>query len=191
MTAVEIARLGFADKCQVNVDPTLLLTPDEWRKHSPKQPLNEGKYIFLYNPYFLPQVYEQAKELSKLTGLKVVVSNINIKSLAFLGGFKKKLDVGPWEFLNLVDNATYVVGRSFHLLVFSILFKKQFIAVEGLGDSRLSNLLNVTALQQCATNNGNVSEILQNIQNLNFDHAFQAIEKERQRSFDYFKQIIL
>lgn len=157
------------DVC-INVDPTLLLSGSQWEERIDKEPIVKGKYIFLYNPYYLPMVYDTAKKLSKITGLKVVVSNINPKSMISSIGFEKHLDAGPWEFLNLVKNAEYVVGRSFHLLVFSILLEKKFIAVEGMGDSRLNNLLSLTGLQKYATVNGNIEDVLANHSYLENDY---------------------
>ena len=184
-TAKVIDQILGEKKCSVLVDPTLLLSAEEWNLHISNAPLVKGEYIFLYNPYYLPDVYKQAKELSKITGLKVVVSNINIKSLLHSPEFVRKLDVGPWEFLNLIKNARYVIGRSFHLLVFSILFKKSFIAVNGMGDSRLNNLLVLTRLQKCVTGEYRLEEVLTFLKDINYEDAFKALENERIRSFNF------
>lgn len=53
------------------------------------------------------------------------------------------IPVGPSEFLNLVKNAKVVCGASFHLMVFSILFNKDFYCMNGDVDSRMSNLMKV------------------------------------------------
>ena len=53
---------------------------------------------------------------------------------------------GPKEFLNLLKNAEIVVGKSFHLVVFSILFHKNFATIRDLNDPRvvtISQLLNI------------------------------------------------
>lgn len=106
-------------------DPTLLLTPDEWTDIlDGSTPIIDGEYIFLYNPYYLPEVYYQADELGKLTGLPIVVSNINSRSIIHSMKYKRILNSGPIEFLNLIRNAKYVIGRSFHLAVFSTIFAK-------------------------------------------------------------------
>ena len=53
------------------------------------------------------------------------------------------ITVGPSEFLNLVKNAKVVCGASFHLMVFSILFNKDFYCMNGDVDSRMNNLMKV------------------------------------------------
>lgn len=145
-------------------DPTLLLSKEEWNVSIPTgKQLVEGKYIFLYNPYYLKDVYYQASLLSKITQLPVVVSNLSPKSIIASIHFIKKLEVGPVEFLNLIKNAEYVIGRSFHLAVFSMIFNKKFIAVNGMGDSRLGNFLSEIGMESCATNGDNLSDVLDRI----------------------------
>lgn len=49
---------------------------------------------------------------------------------------------GPAEFINLLHYAQFVMGKSFHLVVFSILFHKDFITINSKSDARMSSLLN-------------------------------------------------
>ena len=50
---------------------------------------------------------------------------------------------GPIEFLNLVKNAQLVIGKSYHLVIFSILFHKNFITIKRKNESRIESLLNL------------------------------------------------
>ncbi len=172
-------------EAKVLVDPTLLLDSQEWSKHISEKPLKRGGYVLLYNPYYLPDVYCQAKILSALTGLPVVTTNINIKGIIHGKGIEKKLDVGPWEFLNLVKNASYVIGRSFHLLAFACIFNKKFIAVNGMGDSRLNNLLTLTGMQGCATSDGDVNTALKANDDIDWNKVNAAISQERKKSLEF------
>lgn len=183
-TAKVINKILPERDCEVLIDPTLLLEVKCWEQHIAKEPIISGDYIFLYNPYFIKDVYEQARLLSKMTGLKVVVSNVNIKSSFYYPEFKSVLATGPWEFLNLIKNATYVIGRSFHLLAFSILLKKTFIAVNGMGDSRLSNLLRLTGLESLSSSG------MQDMQKIiggkmDFADAFYALQNERIKAVNF------
>ena len=47
---------------------------------------------------------------------------------------------------NLIKYANITCGKSFHLLVFSLLLKKDFYTIEGDTDSRLNNLLKISGL---------------------------------------------
>ncbi|WP_300966045.1 polysaccharide pyruvyl transferase family protein, partial [uncultured Muribaculum sp.] len=119
------------------------------------------------NSYFLPEVYEQAKEASRITGLKVITSTLAPKTILPSKDFMKILEVGPREFLYLVKNAEYVIGRSFHVAVFAMIFQKKFIAVEGMNDSRLGNFLKEINMERCATLQGNVKVVLKNLDSEN------------------------
>ena len=50
---------------EVVPDPTLLLSSKEWESLVPSESIVRGEYIFLYNPYYLSEVYTQAMELKK------------------------------------------------------------------------------------------------------------------------------
>ena len=188
-TASVLRRIVPEKECSVLPDPTLLLTTAQWEKCLQSESLVDKPYIFLYNPYYLTEVYKQAKELSRITGMKVVVSNINIKSVLYYPEFRQVLVAGPWQFLNLIKNADYVIGRSFHLLVFSILFRKKFVAVNGLEDSRLGNLLNLTGLQSMATEkNVGLRDVLDSVESVAWSEAFVALDRERLKAFDFIRR---
>lgn len=125
-----------------------------------------------------------------MTGLPVVTTNINIKGIIHGKGIEKKLDVGHWEFLNIVKNASYVIGRSFHLLAFACIFNKKIIAVNGMGDSRLNILLTITGLKGCATSDGDVNAALKANNNIDWNKVNAAISQERKKGLE-FLQIFL
>lgn len=171
----------------VTIDPTLLLEGKQWNEMVNGEPLVKGKYIFFYNPIYVPATYKAARKLSRATGLKVITSNVaKINALVKYPEFKLRLDAGPLEFLNLIKNAECVIGHSFHLMVFSILFQKKFISINGLNDSRIGNLLKLTSLTGCATNKDRtIMDVYQ--QKQDFSKADDALKLERERSLDYLK----
>lgn len=59
-----------------------------------------------------------------------------------MGGAKTFYACGPKEFLNILKYSTYTIGRSFHLLAFSLLFHKDFYSIEGAVDDRMFHLMN-------------------------------------------------
>ena len=189
-TALVIKKLGdFSEDPKICPDPTLLLDKNSWQLLIQDQsPIKKGKYIFLYNPYYLKEVYNQASELSKLTGLPVVVSNLAPKSIIPSRAFEKILEVGPIEFLNLVNNAEYVIGRSFHLGVFSMIFNKKFIAVNGMGDSRLGNFLSQIDMTCCATDNNNLHQVVENVNSMNFTKCNLRLGELRSRGYDFLRE---
>lgn len=123
---------------EVTVDPTLLLTARDYVSIMDEKPLVKGEYMLYYTPQDMPEFEDMARLLSRHYGLKLITTNPHIKGDR---GMKPCYEVGPLEFLNLLKNATMVVGRSFHLVVFSLIFHKDFIAINGQNDARINSLL--------------------------------------------------
>lgn len=169
----------------IHVDPTLLLSKKEWEEKAGTIPIIKKPYVFFYNPYWISDVFQQAYEFGKLTGLPVVSSVPNMLGLIKYPSFVNVFETGPWEFLNLVKNAEYIIGRSFHLMVFSIIFQKKFVAINGLGDSRIKQLLTATNLEKCASEDGNLKDVLDNIQELDFSFSENWLEQEYLKSTDW------
>lgn len=82
--------------------------------------------------------------------------------MMFKRGLKTAPVTGPAEFLDLIRNASLVIGVSFHLIVFALLFHKEFIALNGINDARIKNILSRVSL----TERGMVNE--NNYENLSF-----------------------
>ncbi len=127
-------------KVDVVADPVFLLGISEYDSLIQEKPMVEGKYLFYYTPSHLsaPKAFNAAKELAKKKGLKFVSSNV----LRNQTGIIQVNAAGPIQFLNLLKNAEFVCGQSFHLAVFSLLYHKEFAVLEGDIDPRMINLLN-------------------------------------------------
>ena len=107
----------------VVLDPTLLLTAEQWSAMA--APLDRsGGYILCYCISKPGALVPYIQRLAEETGLPVVQ----------LCGIRQKvhpravcvLDAGPSEFLGLFQNASYVCTNSFHGTVFSVQFQKPF-----------------------------------------------------------------
>lgn len=175
---------------EVTLDPTLLLTSSEWEKneHFISEPLIKGEYIFLYTPAYKKEAYRIAKRLAQITNLQVVVSNFHHQSLFSCPSFTRKLDCGPWQFLNLIKNAKVVVSGSFHAVVFSIVFNTSFFAVNGDKDNRMNSILSKLGLGRQTINLTNVTEKAKLIANMDWKRAMIALSAEREKSISYLKK---
>ncbi len=110
------------------VDPTFLLTKREWidfckkeRKTSP-----QSGYIFVYNLNRNKLIEKIAKLISGRYGLRIV--NF-ADTFEFIKGADNRLFNTPFDFLNYLVNAEYVITDSFHGTSFSLNMEKQFIVV--------------------------------------------------------------
>ena len=174
----------------VTLDPTLLLDSTCWNKMAGDKPLVKGKYIFLYAPRYHEDVHAAAEQLSRFMKIPIVISLLyntrkgNICTMS--KSLHYKLATGPIEFLNLCKFATCTIGQSFHLVVFSILFRTPFYAINGMNDSRIKNLLTLTGL----TSRGICSDELTKAFScpIDFDFTLRKIAEVRNHSLEWLQK---
>ena len=121
------------------VDPVFLFTPEEWREME-KKVEDVSKYLLFYSLNNSKALEIKAEELSRQSGLKVV----SIHPLYKSGVGKSKCNIGPEQFLWLIDHAEYVCTDSFHATAFSAIFSKRIIVQYDTGKgNRIRNILEV------------------------------------------------
>lgn len=112
------------------LDPTLMLSKEEWTSIAPKDPIIKGKYILLYTLRGIRKGFAWGKALSKLSKrLNMRVICISPFFPVIYPGMKNMYDIGPEEFINLINNATLIFTDSFHGTAFSINFNKPFYSL--------------------------------------------------------------
>lgn len=117
------------------VDPTLLLTADEWAAVGEKVDI-EKKYLLLYDLIASEETVELARKIAAEKGLEV----IRIGDGAY----------GPGEFISLFANADFVVTNSFHGTAFSLIHAKDFYSVIPRGmtnSSRIESILKLVGAE--------------------------------------------
>ena len=178
---------GRAD-VEVLVDPTMLLTAQEWDKVS-KRPeqlnsLKSEKYIL---NYFLGELPEEWKnEIDRIaTENNCEVINILDKKNPFY-------QTGPSEFLYLEKNAFMVCTDSFHSSVFSIIYDTPFVVFDrqqkGLVsmNSRIDTLLSKFKLEDRRYNGKITEELLK----CDYTEAKKILEKEKEKSMNFLKRAL-
>lgn len=139
----------------VTLDPTMLLTKEEWNTISVRR-IIQDKYVLFY-AFSYCSFHAQINEYYTRKGLKVVfIPYVKQKYNAFDNKLKFEpiWDVGPSEFLSLIKYAEYVITDSFHGTVFSIIYNRQFFVFKRDLDknktsknARLNDLLSVFSLK--------------------------------------------
>ena len=136
----------------VAVDPTLLLSAEDWKSIASPRRVKEN-YLFCY-------YHHNDEELSRLARAFARKRRLRIVTIPFPGIEYNEADIrfgslrydaaGPADFLSLILHADYVFTDSFHASVFSLLFGKRFLAFPR-GDARGmgSRLETLTALFGC------------------------------------------
>lgn len=121
----------------VVLDPTFLLSADEWDKILIK-PKEIKQYILCY---FLGELsackYHKIKELQKKGDYKLIIIANKISDLKYKQFCE--INVGPREFIGYVKNASIICTDSFHGIAFSIIFKKQFYAFLRFKDNEVNS----------------------------------------------------
>lgn len=116
----------------ISLDPTMLLDKDEWDKYIPARNKDED-YVFCY---FLEKSREKnsfAKKFAKDLGLNLYqIPQVDFKCEfvdTILSG-KHIYPNTPLEFISIIKNSKYVLTDSFHAVVFSTIYEKQFYCFE-------------------------------------------------------------
>ena len=113
--AAEIIKELTGTEAHVSLDPTLLLDEEAWLEIA-KKPNIETEQNYICS-YFLGEPAAE-EEFSRKYGLPVYKLNSREDKELFVAD--------PAEFLYMIKNASYVLTDSFHAVVFSVIFHRQF-----------------------------------------------------------------
>ncbi len=151
-TAADILSPLIGKDVKMCVDPTLLLSAEEWDDVASERKIKE-RYVFLY---FLGDditARKLAEKFAKNKGLKVVMLSdlmgLYRKSDRKIRG-KRIADASPSDFISLIKHAEYIFTDSFHACVFSLLYQKEFFAFQRGGSINMDwRIQNLTELFGC------------------------------------------
>ncbi|MDD3304286.1 MAG: polysaccharide pyruvyl transferase family protein [Clostridia bacterium] len=158
----------------VVIDPTLLLTKNEWRK------LEKKPTKHLLKDYILVHILGDSsidiELLKKELGLDIIQINNKNQSCYY--------NCGPSEYLYLVNNAKMIITDSYHACIFSIIYKKPFFVYDRIVNgnmymqSRIDTLLKLFSLENQKIKD--ISEILKrsNIFEIDTSSYDETLSKE-------------
>ena len=175
------------------VDPTLLLTKNEWGKLEEPLDICNEDYILCY--FLSDNIYhwKAAKKFAKQKKLKLVL--IPHDGLSYVKSKYTIRNCNVGNFLSLIKNAKYVITDSFHGSIFSIIYEKQFILFERHNpmdklsqNSRLYNLLNILGLEKVLLKYGTNS--IKEDENIDYFDVKEKLEFLIEDSKEYLKKSI-
>lgn len=168
-------------------DPVFFLSREQWESLIDQTPIVRGEYIFFYTLFADAEMIRIVKAYAKRLHLPVIISNFtNIYDLT--AGFKKKLDCGPLEFLNLLRYAKFICTSSFHGTALSMLLNKDFITIRGIRDNRISSILKAMQLtERSIESSEEVAEKI-NLEAINYGKVNQLIELYKQTGIHFLKE---
>lgn len=170
----------------VHVDPTMLLTKEQWLSIS-ETPLNKPSKPYLLT-YFLGDI-----PIKRMKKLKEIAKNNNLElvNLAQIKDRKSYL-TGPKEFIDYINSASVLCTDSFHGAVFSILLETPFIIFNGEGKTPSMNSRIETLLKKFNLESRFFDKIKLNddVFEINYSHIDNILEKERNNSLNYLKNAL-
>jgi hypothetical protein len=159
-------------KVSLTVDPTLLISNEYWNELASPRLINK-KYLFCYFLGADINVKKTAIEYAKKQNLTVVnipFSNNRLNIYDILLSNNKIYSADPSDFLSLIKHADMVFTDSFHAVIFSNIFKKNFIAFSRMSDSSMDNRMrNIVDLFDCK------SHFVEKVDNTNYNHISKII----------------
>ena len=155
---------------EVVLDPTLLLKRNEWDELVPlsAEEACDSDYILVYMLGDSQKNWKIIKQLSSTLKMRVKIVPVFETDLYREGCLSES--VGPEEFVRLIRNAAFVCTDSFHGLIFSVIYHKNFCIFKRFNtfdpinqNSRVFELLNKLNLDDRIADN-NVNEKIINKQ---------------------------
>lgn len=188
----QIIRSLTGRDAEVVLDPTMLLGEDDWLGVC-SESHNKNPYILCYF----------VSDPAPFTGtIQNIAEKLNLPVITLCGsrkpipGSKKRVfDAGPREFLSLIRDASFVCTNSFHGMVFSIIFRRDFYCFERSAasnrsvNSRLHSLLAKLELTDRILS-AEINDMGNLGSRIDYARVLDRLEKERERSLDYLKRAL-
>ena len=177
----ELTEKLIGKKYPVVLDPTLLLSKEEWDLLV-KTKIIKKKYILVY------VLGDKLKNIERLFGNDYDIIYMNDRNN------KDIYSCGPNEFLGLIKNADFIITDSYHACIFSIIFEKRFAILDRIinnekhMEGRINTLLKKVELNELKINS--IDDIFnKNLlnKNIDYDKCKKIINNEKDKSLKYLK----
>lgn len=195
-----IENLGVDKPVQVVVDPTMILTKEEWDEMVPSTKIVEGKYIFCYFLGNNPEHREFARRAKEQLRLNIVALQHMDEYVAGDGEYADKVlyDINPSQFVALIRDAELVLTDSFHGSVFSVLYHKKFFVLNRHKEdevrstnSRIDTFCSMLNLEKRHLTGDLMKYPLQNIfQDIDYDNVDHRLCDSRNNSIAFLKNAL-
>lgn len=171
------------------LDPTFLLSLNEWKKLADKADLKKkDKYILIYQLHANKEFNNYAKKFAKSKNMKLLRLSPSFYHIVRSG----KLIYLPtqYELLWYFINADYILTDSFHATVFSIIFNKKFIDILPLNKTgtRIESILNLFEIENRILKDYNDFYSIE--KEINYNNVNEKLEEEKNKSLKLLKDAI-
>lgn len=179
----------------VVLDPTYLLTKQEWEVHVPKKEIVKSGYVLCFILGDNNEMKEIARHYADENNLRLVciLSNeVSANDTEF--GDEVLIGQTPEEFINLIRNADCIFTDSFHGFAFSIINEKQVFVTYRIRkgtpsrNSRIDNIVNLFKVQHRLISEPEKG--LPNVRPIDYEEVNQILEEKRQYSLEFLKDAL-
>lgn len=123
---------------KVVMDPTFLLTKEQWLKFtSQRKYIEDEKYVL--SMFLTDNIlhWRAANKFAQKKRMKHVI--VPFCGFSYLHSGTVCAGVGIEELLNIINGASYVLTDSFHITVFSLIFQRQFYTFKRFKENKLTS----------------------------------------------------
>lgn len=183
--------------CQTVLDPTLLLTRDEWDSLVTDSSINE--------PYVFSYILRGSDEQRKLVKLFAKEKDLKLVTIPFLEAeYTTSLDgkyadinftdASPIDFISLIKNATYVFTDSFHCMIFSCIYHRTFFSLHKTGKNQMLRIKDFQSWLKIGNrvieNYDDVLRLLETDMDSMWVSFEQRVCEERKNSLEYLQRAL-
>lgn len=172
-------------EAQQVIDPTLLLTREEWGKYVGE--IIEKKYVLVYQLHNDKRLGEYAQKVAKEKGLPLLRVSASLHQITRPGKFIWCPSIK--NFLSYVKNAECMITDSFHGTAFAINFNIPFVEVlpNNNTGTRNMSILRLTGLSNRILKDDDVDLAMTTI---DFSETNRILEKKREESIEILKHML-
>ncbi|WP_051556410.1 polysaccharide pyruvyl transferase family protein [Alkalihalobacterium bogoriense] len=178
-----LEKMGIKDVVNV-VDPAFLLNRNDWNNLAQTK-LSE-RFLVVYDFEDSEIIKEIALSISKLRKCKIYAIGSTKVSYAH----KSFIYDGPDVFISLIRDANFVISNSFHSIVFSIIFEKDFAIVnrkEAI-NTRMRDLLRALNLEDRLITNSFNEDLLN--ESIDFDDCREIMANKIEVSKKFLQKVL-
>ncbi len=170
------------------LDPTLLINKTVWDSMIKKK-YNQRNYILVYTLGMSESCNKSIDEFAKENGKKII--EIFYKK-RFKNTKKVENSFGPLEFIEAIANGDTIITNSFHGMVFSIIYQKDFYVItRSKMNSRIYDLLKILGLTDRIIKEEEIEKLLEKeTTKIDYKKVNEILETERKKSIEFIESIV-
>lgn len=169
---------------EVTLDPTLLISKEEWTKIIPMQNEEEkDRYLVVYDLQMKAFDMNAVREFAKRKNLSIKILKGSVDEV--FPNEENMQTAGPAEMVRCIAKADYIFTSSFHGLVFSIIFRRPFYVSYIENGGRAESLLSMVNLDDRMIQAG--EKYIPELGAIDYNKVDEILDLHREKSLDFLK----